>query len=116
MNAPLNLSQLANVTPVRPMIDNIERNDDDNTVEITLFDLADQDVASVYTVAFEENSDWEGISIDFANTCTLRTIDGDNNVLSESTVATPDWAHYFVSAELAQDAEQIAYQAARDYH
>jgi hypothetical protein len=116
MNAPLNLSQLANATPVRPVIDNIERNDDDNTVEITLFVSDDQDIASVYTVAFEENSSWEGISIDFADTCTLRTIDGDCNVLTTETVATPDWAHYFVSAELAQDAEQAAYQAARDYY
>ena len=112
MNAPLNLSQLANATPIKPS-NIIDVSTEHDMCSIT---LENGSSTTRFDVSFETSSSWEGFDCELEATCTVSLFDENGEMVIEGTEPTPDWVHYYIGAQLANDALERAQDEARNYY
>ena len=68
-----------------------------------------------FDVYFETSSSWEGFDCELEQSCTVSMFDENGEMVIEGTEPTPDWVHYYIGAQLANDALERAQDEARNY-
>lgn len=85
--------------PVRPATQDVTIGDD--TVVVMLESNRDAETIVQYTIGYTTDSE---VTVNFAKTCTVSLIsEVSGEVITEDCEPTPEWAHYFICAEVEDD-------------
>lgn len=85
--------------PVRPATQDVTINDE--TVVVMLESNRENDTITEYTIGYKTDSE---ISVDFELTCTVKLYsEVTGEVIAEDLEPTPEWASYYVAAEVEED-------------